>query len=86
MSSMVALEGVELIPVLELVPRNFATQTRSSRFGSNPVEWYRYWFGSLSDSGLTGLLPPQRGSWHVPTSEFADRATLQRLLEVFFRE
>ena len=86
MSSIVVLEGVELIPVLELVPMKFATQTRSSPSSSDAEEWYRYWLGSLSDSGLTGLRPLQRGSWHVPTTEFADPATLQGLLEVVFHQ
>jgi hypothetical protein len=86
--SIVVLEGVELIPVLEVAPYEFAAETRSSPSGSvrdMPKEWYRYWSESLADSGITGLTPVRSGSWHVPTSEFADPALLRRVLEVIFQ-
>src|SRR5262245_41267981 len=50
-----------------------------------PEEWYCYWLESLADSGITGLMPIYRGSWHVPTSEFTDLALLRRVLEVTFQ-
>jgi len=87
-SSIVALQDIELIPVLKFEPFRFAAACRSSPPGiyeDMPKEWYRYWLESLADSGITGLMPIERGSWHVPTSEFTDPALLQRVLEVIFQ-
>jgi hypothetical protein len=50
-----------------------------------PEEWYRYWLESLADSGITGLTPIYRGSWHVPTREFTEAAHLGTVLELIFR-
>ena len=89
MSSIVVLEDAELVPVLELEPSTFATQTRSLPSGSCrdvPEERYRYWSESIADSGLAGVMPVQRGLSHVATSELADPPRLRRLLEVIFRE
>src|ERR1700733_2540385 len=52
MSNLIVLEGVELIPVLELEPCKFATQTRTSPSGTFwdvPDDWFRYWTDSLAD-------------------------------------
>src|SRR5262249_28629379 len=87
-SSIVVLDDVELIPVLKFEPFRFAAQTRTSPSGifeDMPEEWYRYWLESLADSGITGLMPIYRGSWHVPTREFSDPALLGAVLEVTFR-
>jgi hypothetical protein len=87
-SDIVALEGIELIPVLKFEPYQFATEGRSSPSGNYedmPEEWYRYWLESLTDSGITGLMPIERGSWHVSTHEFTDPALLGTVLEVIFR-
>jgi hypothetical protein len=87
-SSIVVLEDIELIPVLKFEPFRFAAEGRSSPSGfyeDMREEWYRYWLESLADSGITGLMPIERGSWHVPTSEFADPALLGRVLEVIFQ-
>jgi hypothetical protein len=87
-SSIVVLEDIELIPVLKFEPFRFATEGRSSPSGvyeDMREEWYRYWLESLADSGITGLMPIERGSWHVPTSEFTDPALLRRVLEVIFQ-
>ena len=89
MSNVQVLEGIELIPVLELVPSTFATQSRSGpsgTFGECPDEWNRYWSDSLADSGILGLRPIRRGSWHVATKEFADSPFLQKFLEKTFQE
>jgi hypothetical protein len=86
--STVVLEDIELIPVLKLEPFRFAAEDRSSPFRiyeEMPEEWYRYWLESLADSGITGLMPVERGSWHVPTSEFTGPVLLGRLLEVIFQ-
>lgn len=83
------LDSVELIPVLELEPYTFATQSRESpvyRSHDTPEDWSRYWSDSLADSGLIGLQPVRRGSWHVPTTEFADFAVLRRYLGVIFQK
>ena len=88
MSSIVVLEDIELIPVLKFEPFRFATEGRSSPSGvyeDMREEWYRYWLESLANLGITGLMPIERGSWHVPTSEFADPALLRRVLEVIFQ-
>jgi hypothetical protein len=65
MSNLVVLEGIELIPVVELQPSNFATQTRTSpsrTYWEIPDEWQRYWDDSLADSGIIGLRPIQPGT------------------------
>ena len=88
MSSIVVLEGIELIPVLKLEPFLFAAEARSAPSGvyeDMPEEWYRYWVQSLADSGITGLMPVERGSWHVPTNEFTDPVLLGRVLEPIFQ-
>jgi hypothetical protein len=87
-SSIVVLDDIELIPVLKLEPFSFAAEGRSSPPGiydDMPEEWYRYWLESLADSGITGLMPIYRGSWHVPTREFTDPALLGTVLELIFR-
>jgi hypothetical protein len=87
-SSIVVLEDIELIPVLKFEPFRFAAESRCSPSGvyeDMREEWYRYWLESLADSGITGLMPIERGSWHVPTSEFTDPALLRRVLEVIFQ-
>jgi hypothetical protein len=87
-SSVIVLDGIELIPVLKFEPYNFGVDDRpmpSRPYKDMPEEWYRFWLESLADSGITGLMPVERGSWHVPTSEFTDPAVLRRVLEVIFR-
>lgn len=89
MSGILVLEGVELIPVLELAPFDFGAEGRpmpSSNYQDMPEEWHRYWLASLADGGITGLMPVQQGSWHVPTREFSDRANLRRVLELIFQK
>ena len=88
MPSIVVLEDIELIPVVELEPSVFAANDRSLPSGmyeDMPEEWYRYWLESLADSGIAGLMPVQPGSWHVSTSEFTDTALLRRVLELIFQ-
>ena len=70
MSSIVALEDIELIPVVELAPYDFGADARpmpSGYYQDVPDDWYRYWLDSLADFGITGLTPVQCGSWNVPT-------------------
>jgi hypothetical protein len=84
----IVLENFELIPVLKLEPFRFAAEDRSAPSGiyeDVPEDWYRYWLESLADSGITGLMPVERGSWHVPTSEFTGPVLLGRVLEVIFQ-
>jgi hypothetical protein len=88
MPSIVVLEDIELIPVVQLEPFVFASDDRSlpsGRYQDMPEEWHRYWLESLADSGIAGLMPVQSGSWHVPTSEFTDAALLRRALELIFQ-
>lgn len=85
MSNAVAITGIELVPVLELQPYDFATQPRESPTGAIsevPDEWFRYWSDSLADSGITELRPLCPGSWHVPTANFEAPANLLKFLEV----
>jgi hypothetical protein len=87
-SSVIVLEEIELIPVLKFEPFRFATESRRSPsrcYEDMLEEWFRYWLESLADSGITGLMPIYRGSWHVPTTEFTDLALLGRVLEVTFQ-
>ena len=54
LSSIVVLEGIELIPVLKFEPFRFAAGDRSAPSGiyvDVPEEWYRYW---LSPSPIQG--------------------------------
>jgi hypothetical protein len=54
----------------------FATDDRPFPCGlhrDQPQEWHRYWLESLAEAGITGLVPVQDGSWHVPTSGFTAR-------------
>jgi hypothetical protein len=86
-SSIVVLQDIELIPVLKLEPSQFAAEGRSSPSGfyeDMPEEWHSHWVESLADSGIRGVMPVERGSWHVPTTEFTDLALLRRVLEVIF--
>ena len=88
MPSIVVLEGIELIPVVNLEPFRFAAGDRlapSGIYEDMPEQWYRYWLHSLADSGIRDLMPIERGSWHVPTSEFSGPIPLGRLLEVIFQ-
>ena len=88
MLSVGVLADIELIPVLKLEPFRFAAKGRpapSGIFADMPEEWYRYWVQSLADSGIRGLVPIYRGSWHVPTRQFTDRALLATVLELIFR-
>jgi hypothetical protein len=87
--SVVVLEDIELIPVLELEPTVFAADDRPLPSGTCQdmrEEWCRYWLDSLADSGITGLMAVERGSWNVPTSEFTDPTLLGRVLEVIFQK
>lgn len=89
MHSVVVLDDIELIPVLQFEPSAFAADDRpgpSGRYQDIPEEWYPYWLESLADSGITGLVPIQRGSWHVATREFTDLAPLRKVLEVIFQK
>jgi len=87
-SSIVVLDEIELMPVVKFEPFNFGADDRSMPprpYQEMPEEWYRYWLDSLADSGITGLMPVERGSWHVPTREFTDPALLRRVLELIFQ-
>lgn len=82
------LEGIQLVPVVELEPHKFSTQARQSPAGSredSPEEWFQFWADSLRDSGITRLQPLLRGSWHVPTVNFDVGANLRRFLEKTFQ-
>ena len=88
MSNIVVLDGIELIPVLKFEPFRFAAGNRSAPSGTYkdmPEEWYRYWLESLVDSGITDLMPVERGSWHIPTSEFTGPVLVGRVLELIFQ-
>jgi hypothetical protein len=88
-SNIVDLEDIELIPVLQLDPYDFRAGDRpmpSGSYDDMPGAWHCYWLGSLADSGLTGVVPVQRGSWNVPTSDLADATMLRRVLEVILQK
>lgn len=89
MLNLIVLEGIQLVPVVELEPCKFSTQSRmspSGTFWDVPEEWFRYWTDSLADSGITGLQPLRRGSWHVPTVNFDVATNLQKFLDKTFQE
>lgn len=84
MPDFTVLERFELTPVVELDPYEFAGGNRQSPSGNSDVEeWSRFWFDSLADSGIVGLLPIRIGSWHAPIRSF-DRSNLQLFLEKTF--
>lgn len=88
MPSLIILEGFKLVPVVELEPCVFSTQSRTLPSGSGlevPEEWYCYWRESLADSGVTGLRPLRPGSWHVPTTEFVKTGMLEKVLGIIFQ-
>ena len=88
-SSIVKLEDVELIPVLQCEPFRFAAEDRlppAGTYKDMPEEWDRYWRKSMADSGIKGLTPIEPGSWHVPTSQFNNTALLNRVLEAIFHD
>jgi hypothetical protein len=87
-SSAIVLEEIELMPVLKFEPFRFAVEGRPSPSGiyeDMPEAWSCYWVESLADARIKGLKPIERGSWHVPTTQFTDPALLRRVLEVTFQ-
>jgi hypothetical protein len=83
MSGLIVLERVELIPVLELEPAVFSTQSPPSPSCSGseaPEAWDRYWKDCLADSNLTGLEAIWPGSWLVPTTQLRNLSTLGDVL------
>jgi hypothetical protein len=83
MSVLIALEGVELVPVIELAPGTFSRRERSSPSGSGrevPEQWDRYWRDSLADSGVSGLTPLRPASWLVTTRQLIGTDVLGRIL------
>src|SRR5262245_21050579 len=88
MSGLTVLEGVELVPVVELAPTLYAKPDRPLPSGGGPeerTEWHRYWLDSLEDSGIVGLTPLLPGSWLVPTRWLVASARLERVLTAFLR-
>jgi hypothetical protein len=89
LSNPIVLRGIDLLPVVELARSRFATQNRPFPSGKEKEgwdEWYCYWRDALADSGILGLRPIRSGSWHVPTKEFTDPATLRTVLATILRE
>jgi hypothetical protein len=89
MSDALVLPAIELVPVIELEPYHFATQERTFPCGTAKEELDQrccYWRDSLADSAVTNLRPIRPGSWHVPTAEFTNLATLRAVLDVLLRD
>jgi hypothetical protein len=89
MSNLIVLDGIELIPVVELEPATFSTKSRNAPSNSSwevPEAWFRYWSDSLADSGIRELRPVRHGSWHVPTVNFTATRNLQLFLEKTFQQ
>jgi hypothetical protein len=81
MSTLVILDNVHLVPVVELEPGTFSTRERPLPGRSCrelPDQWNRYWLDSLADSGIVGLAPLRPGSWQVPTRHLTDPAILSK--------
>lgn len=86
---MTPLRAVELVPVIELDPGQFATRERSLPAGSGrdaPGEWTRYWLDSLADSGVVGIRPLFPASWQVSIRQLTDSTTLARIIEAVVRD
>lgn len=85
MTSLTPLQDLELVPVLELEPYQFATRDHPRPSGAArdlPENLERYWLDALADAGITGLSPLSPGSWHVPTRDLTDPAVLQKMIAV----
>jgi hypothetical protein len=85
-SDLITLPHVELMPVLKLIPFDFATRERPHPGGSERVEpgaWSRYWSDCLADSGIRGLEPLYECSCHVPVRSI-NAANLRRILAMTF--
>src|SRR5262245_33157519 len=79
----------ELIPVLELEPTTYATQSHASADVStieDPAGWDAYWRASLADSGIMNLTPWRVGSWCVPLTEFSASHSLETVLKFELRD
>jgi hypothetical protein len=89
MAHITRLNAIELVPLVELSPLQFATKQRETPNGSSaelPDEWHRYWVDSLGDAGVVGVAPLYPGSWHVATTELSAPETIRRVIEVTFRD
>lgn len=77
--------AVELRPVLELAPSDFATRERRMPQGpvaTMPEQWDAWWRDSMADAGLVGLEPVAVGSWFVALDTLSVDERLGRVLDV----
>ena len=72
---------VELIPVVEFAPMDYATSERKTPAGGDEGEWARYWKASTTDAGLE-LSAVSQGSWFVPVAQLQETSSLLAFLQV----
>jgi len=71
---------VELIPVAEFAPMDYAASERKTPAGSDKGEWARYWQASIADAGLE-LTAVSEGSWFVPVAQLQETPALIAFLK-----
>jgi hypothetical protein len=71
-------ETVSLVPVIEMMPTDYALTDRPLPSGATKDEYSRYWSACLTDSGIEGLQPI--GLRHIPIRQLTDAHTLKRVV------
>jgi len=86
LADLIELNGIKLTPVIEFFPTDFSRDDRKMPDGGAACEeWEPYWKSCLSDSGIEGLNPIERGSCYVATSEISVEQ-LARAVPVFLED
>src|SRR4051812_36241636 len=87
MSDLITLrDPIDLVPVLELEPWNYARPERSSPARVDPEVFHEYWKASLEDAGIVGLEPLEVGSWFVPLDGIRASRILRLIVERWLGE
>ena len=69
---------VRLVPVIDIVPTQYARIDRQIPVDYSPDAYFRYWSDCLADSGIEGLRPINL--WYVPVEQLASAYVLERIL------
>ena len=80
---------VHLIPVIELSPLTFASQSHESpkvSLAEDPIGWENYWRACLADAGIEGIDPYTPGSNLVAISELVDLGIIRKVLGCHFED
>lgn len=81
MADLERVTRLELVPVVEVPAWAFSERPMPEGPSRDHRDaWARYWLECLADAGVIGLLPIERGSMHVATSEFTDPVQIGQVL------